>query len=408
MLRSPITRFALGCAALLALSIAPRPAESAPSKNLLINPGFEDRLPNHPWMPAGWDTSVSGLPTVFFGCDTFMVHSGRLAASVANVSTFLPMAHNWSQSIQIGKEAWGKDLLFTVWTRSNGISGRGYTVIQVYRDTISKMAKVWGVTRDEAAQKLKINRIDDPLIDLGWKRIYFVEPETDWVRREMRVYCPPGVNMVFVRAGVIGTGQLLVDDASLTIENALPAPQLRPGENLLADPGFEGDCTPWEFVMPPYAGMVLERDTTLAHSGRACIHFETLQGPDFPRAPVQARLGVCQSIVNRNLGGKRVKLSAWVKTDSLKGTAYLKVYGHGQYGMVQGIASEQFSLETPWTQTTQILDLPPDTYQVWAWCQYEVPVPGQVYFDDAKLEVLGPVPPPPSVPKPPVASKSKR
>jgi hypothetical protein len=76
--------------------------------------------------------------------------------------------------------------------------------------------------------------------------------------------------------------------------------------------------------------------------------------------------------------------------------------------VVQGIASEQYSLDTPWTETTQILDLPPDTYQVWAWCQYEVPVPGQVYFDDAKLEVLGPVPPPPSIPKPPVASKSKR
>jgi len=408
MLRSPISSLALACAALFAVALAPQPSACAPSKNLLINPGFEDRLPDHPWMPAGWDTSVSGLPTVFFGCDTFMVHSGHMAASVANVSSFLPMAHNWNQSVLVGKESWGKDLVFTVWTRSNGVNGRGYAVLQAYRDTISKMAKTWGVPRDEAAHRLHINRVDDPLVDLGWKRNYFIEPETDWVKREMRVYCAPGVNVVFVRCGVIGTGQLLVDDASLTLENAQPAPPLRPGENLIADPGFEGDGTAWEYVLPPYAGLVLERDTTLSHSGRACMHFETLQGPNFPRAPVQARLGVCQAIVNRNLAGKRVKMSAWVKTDSLKGIAYIKIYAHGQYGMTQGIASEQYSLDTPWTQTTQILDLPPDTYQLWVWCQYEVPVPGQVYFDDAKLEVLGPVPPPPSIPKPPVAAKAKR
>ncbi|HTO89848.1 MAG TPA: hypothetical protein VMJ70_01835 [Candidatus Sulfotelmatobacter sp.] len=408
MPRSISSWAALAVTALLALASSPRGSAAAVSKNLLINPGFEDRLPGHPWMPAAWDTSISGLPTVFFGCDTFLVHSGHYSANVANVSNLLPMAHNWSQSVLVGKEAWGKDLLFTVWTRSNGVSGRAYCLLQAYRDTISKMAKTWGMPRDDAAQRLHINKVDDPIVDFGWKRLYFDDPETDWVKREMRVYCAPGVNIVFVRAGVTGTGQLLVDDASLTIEAPLPAPPLKVGENLLSDPGFEGDLNAWEFAVPPYAGLVVERDTTHAHSGKSCIHLETLQGPDYPRAPVQARMGVCQPITNRNLGGKRVRLSAWVKTDSLQGVAFLKVYSHGLYGVQQGIASEQFSLDTPWTQTSQILDVPADTYQLWAWCLYEVPVPGRVYYDDVKLEVLGPTPPPPTIPKPAAAEKAKK
>jgi len=388
-LRLRATLLALACFVVL-----PASAARAASRNLLANPGFEDRLPGHPWMPAGWDTSISGLPTTFFGCDTFLVHGGRFAANVANVSTVLPMAHNWSQSLTVGKEVWGKDVLFTVWTRSNGVEGRAYCLLQAYRDTVSFMAKTWKVPRDEAAQRMGIHKVDDPLVDFGWKRVVFLEPETDWVKREMRVYCPPGVNMLYVRCGVLGTGQLLVDDASLTIENPLPAAPIKPGTNLLSDSGFEGDWTTWEISMPPYAGLFVTPDSTEAHSGRKSAFFQFVPQPNMAPAPVLARVGVCQALSNRNWGGKRVRLSAWCKVDSLQGVAYLKIFGHGKYGVVQGIASEQFSDTQPWKLTTQELDLPRDTYQVWVWCQYDAPVKGKVHFDDVSLEVLGDVPPP--------------
>jgi hypothetical protein len=403
---SPFTRAALVASLLAVLALALPANVRAASRNLLVNPGFEDGLPDHPWMPAGWDTSVSGLNTAFFGRDTFLVHSGRYSVNVANVSRYLPIGFHWSQTVLVGREAWGKDLLFTVWTRSNGVDGGAYCILQAYRDTISKMAKVWGISRDDAATRLKINSVDDPLTQFGWRRVVFKDRETPWVKREMRLYCPPGANVVFVRCGVTGTGQLVVDDASLTLENALPAPSLRAGENLLQDPGFEGDGSSWEYSTPPFAGLTVERDTLLSHAGRACMHFRSEIGPGIPAAPVKARMGVCQVVLNRALGGKRLKLSAWVKTDSLQGVAYLKLYGEGQYGMVQGIASEQFSENTPWTRTEQVLDLPPDTYSVWAWCLYDAPVPGDVYFDDARLEVVGPVPPPPAIPKPRSKGKS--
>ena len=390
MLRSILSRVALAALGLAAfVMLAPGHARAA-SRNLLSNPGFEERLEGHPWMPAGWDTSVSGLPTTFFGCDTFLAKSGQFAANVANISTVLPMAHNWSQSLLVGREAWGKDLLFTVWTRSNGVEGRAYCLMQAYRDTISKMAMTWKVPREEAASRLRINKIDDPLVDFGWKREVFTDPQTDWVKRELRVYCPPGVNAVFVRCGVLGTGQLLIDDASLTIESPLPAPPVKTGVNLLADGGFEGNWGSWEIGLPPYAGLNIERDTTEAHSGKSSVQFEFRHQPHTPPAPIMTRIGVCQVISNRALAGKQVKLSAWVKTDSLKSVAYIKIFAHGLYGTLQGIASEQFSVTQPWTLTTQTLDLPPDTYQVWAWCQYDGPVRGKVHFDDVSFEVLGP------------------
>src|SRR4029434_7191206 len=79
---------------------------AATSKNLLLNPGFEQGIPDHPWMAASWDTFQSGLPTVFFGRDTVLAHSGRWAVSVANLSTYIPMFHNWSQTLLVGREMW--------------------------------------------------------------------------------------------------------------------------------------------------------------------------------------------------------------------------------------------------------------------------------------------------------------
>lgn len=411
-----MSRLSLACAvclltALLAGSVvaqtaaparnaAPAPPAAAPptpsSGNLLGNPGFENPLPGHPWMPADWDTSDSGLPTVFFGRDTFLVHGGTYAVNVANTSTLYPMWHNWSQTVLVGPEAWGKDVVFSVWTRSNGLQGRAYVLLQAYRDTVGKMARVWGLERDLAAKRLTINKVDDPLVDFGWKRVYFSEPETEWVRREMRVYVPASTNVIYVRCGLLGTGQVIFDDASLTLEPARPAPAVEAGKNLLADPGFEGDGNAWEYAMPPYLGMRIDRDTTRAHSGKACARFHC-EGDGL----VKMRTGVCQAFGGRALQGKRLRLSAWVSTDSLKELAFIRLYCHSlSRGVLQSEPSQAFSLTTAWTPISVEMDVPPDAYEVWAWLAYNAPGAGYAYFDDASLEVVEPArsgqPPPPN------------
>jgi len=378
------------CTAMLIVTIlvaaASRSAAAAtPSPNLLANPGFEESLLDHPWMPAAWDTFQSGLSTVFFGRDTLQVHGGRYAVTAANVSTLIPMWHNWSQTLVVGPEYWGKDLVFSVWSRTNGLQGRAYVLLQAYRDTVEKMARTWKVERDTAGVRLGILKTNDPFANLGWKRQYFSEPETDWVKREVRVFIPPSTNVVIVRCGIFGIGQVVFDDASLTSETARPSPPVPLHTNLLADPGFEGEGNDWEYSMPPFEGMVVEPDTTVKHGGRRSIRMEGgLSGPVFTRA------GVCQPFANRNLSGKRVRLSGYIKTDSLYGEAYIKIYCTTLEGDVQDSTPEQFGLTTDWTRTVMEVDTPPGTYMVWGWFLYNAPAQGRLYYDDVSMEVLGP------------------
>ncbi len=376
---------------LLALSIAFAAASAwagpaAQPRELLLNPGFEQPLEGHPWMPASWDTSLTDLPTVFFGRDTFLVHSGHYAVSVANTSLLVPVWHNWNQSVIVGPEAWGKDAVFSVWTRSNGQQGRAYILVQAYRDTVGKMAKTWGMPRDDAHRRLHINKLDDPLLDTGWKRLYFSDAETDWVRREVRVYVPPSTNMIYVRCGLLGTGQVVFDDASLTLQPAQPLAPVATNVNLLADPGFEGDDNLWECSLPPYAGQRIDRDTTVAHSGKASIRYTSgLEGL------VQARAGVCQ-VFDRRLAGKRIRLTGWVKTDSLRdGIAFTRVYSNSlSRGTVQSDPGASYSMTNDWTKVSFEMDLPTDAVETWVWFAYTVPARGTVWYDDTSLEVLGP------------------
>lgn len=363
-------------------ALTARPAVSA-SVNRLVNPGFEDVVPGHPWMAAGWDTSRSGLTSVFFGRDTMLVHGGRYAVTVANVSGLWPFSHNWSQTVLVNRNDWGKDAVFTVWTRSAGVDGRAYILLQAYRDTISRVAKEQGIPRDSMANLMRIHPVDDPLYDLGWKRDAFTEEETGWVRREVRIFVPPLVNVIFVRCGLMGVGQLMIDDASLTFEPARPAPPATLHTNLLVDPGFENGGANWEFSLPPYRGSLGIVDSTEAHSGRRSALFASDE-----EGAISAHAGAIQPISNRNLQGKRLRLTGWFKTDSLKSNAYTKFYFHTLHGVEQIPTHDQFSGTRDWSKATLEADVPKDTYEIWVWYVYNGPAKGRVHIDDCSVEII--------------------
>ncbi len=359
-------------------------APAASGSNLLRNPGFEQPTAGHPWMPAAWDTFEAGLSTVFFARDTFLAHEGRYTVSVANVSKLIPMWHNWSQTLVVGRETWGKDAVFTLWTRNNGVDGRGYILLQAYRDTVEKMARTWKVSRDSAMAQMGITPTSQGIVNLGWKREYFSDHETDWVRRQVRVFVPVGTNILIVRGGLLGTGQVLFDDATLVLEAARPSPPLPLNQNLLADPGFEGDGDDWEYSLPPYEGLRADRDTTEFHGGKASVRFMGGVG-----GIITTRAGVCQILSNRNLSGKRVRASAWVRTDSLFAPAYVMVYSTTVDGDVVNSSPRQFGGDTPWTKAEIEVDTPPGTIQVSAWFLYNAPGRGELRYDDCAFEVVG-------------------
>jgi hypothetical protein len=155
--------------------------------------------------------------------------------------------------------------------------------------------------------------------------------------------------------------------------------------NLLRDPSFEEGGNAWEFSAPPWEGMRVDVTTSAAHTGRACG-----MATGGNNGWVKGRAGFCQVIANRDLGGKQVRLSGYIRTDSLKGIAGIRLFAHTLHGEENMPPPQQFSNSNDWTLTTLDMDLPKDTYEVWAWFQYNAPVPGTVYYDDCSLEVIGP------------------
>jgi hypothetical protein len=289
-----------------------------------------------------------------------------------------------------------------VWSRSNGIEGRAFILLQAYSDTATKMARIWGVDHDEALKRLGIGKIDDPLLDLAWKRRWFDEPLTDWVEREAKIQIPPGTNVVFVRCGLIGTGQVLFDDASLTLGPGSPPAKIAKGENLFTDPGFEQHALSWDIALPPYEGAKVSIDSSIAHGGRMSVRLS-----DFWDGLVETRIGVGQPFDARALRGQRVRLTGWFKGDSLKGIAYVKVYAQGLKSRVtQSPGAEMLSNSWDWQQLAIELNIPDDAVIVWANLQAQAPARGTVWIDDASFEVLGPAPPPPTAVK--TSSKSKK
>jgi len=382
----PIRVFAF---TVLAASLAHAAASAAPARpagrNLLANPGFEQRMPGSEWMPVAWDTSNAGLETVFFGRDSFLVRGGKFSVNVANTSTLYWMGHNWSQTVMVGREAWGKTAVFSVWTRSNGQQGRAYILAQAYRDTVSKMSKIWGVARSEAMTRLGYTVMTDPYRDLGWQRVQFEDEQTGWVRREARIVVPRGSNVIFVRCGLLGTGQVLFDDASLTLEPTPPAAPVAAGTNVLADPGFEEGALAWEWAIPPFEGARIERDTTVARTGRVSMRCERMND-----GVVSARAGMCQTLRADGLRGKRVRIGGWFRGDSLTSAAFVLVSSNSMNDKQQSGTTDQLTGTFDWRYTSTEFDVPEDAEILWAWMMLNAPVQGTLWLDDASLEIVGP------------------
>ncbi len=385
-----MTRILASFAAVSLLSLAgwftqtPSPAIAQPGRpaiNLLSNGGFEE---GGLFAPTDWDTTVAGVPTVLFYWDPDMKHSGARSASIVNAGDVIPVWHNWNQIVPAAGRYVGKDLELSVWTRSAQLSGRGYVMVQCYRDTVMNYAREKNISREEARKAMGYKFADDPQLELGWARAYFSPESSDWTERKVRVYVPPTTNLILVRCGVFGPGQVWFDDAMLTALPARPAAPIALGRNLLANPGFERPFDDWEFSMPPTPGSLIEPDSSTAHSGRFSALLTTQQRPAF-----ETYQAACQVFNSRRLSGKRVRLSGWCKLENIKDTsAYLSIYSTGLYGVDGSLAGDALSGTLDWTFYSVEWNVPKDSYTVWARAGYQA-TPGKCWWDDLKFEVLG-------------------
>jgi hypothetical protein len=364
------------------LTLTPSPAAAQPARaSILSNGGFEE---GGLFTPTDWDTTVAGTPTVLFYWDTEMKHGGAKAATIVNAGDLVPIWHNWNQIIPGAGRYVGRDLELSVWTRSAQVSGRGYVMVQCYRDTVMNYAIAKNISREDARKEMGYKFADDPQLELGWSRQYFSNESTDWTERRTRVYVPPTTNLIVVRFGIFGPGQVWFDDATLAALPAKPPAPVALGRNLLANPGFERPFDAWEYSLPPTPGSRIEPDSTTAHSGRYSAMMTSMQRPAF-----QSYQAAAQVFNARNLSGKRVRMSGWCKLENVNDTsAYLSIWATGLYGVDGSLAGDALSGTRDWTFYSVEWDVPKDSYTVWARAGYQTS-PGKCWWDDLKFEVLG-------------------
>ncbi len=391
-LASPLLAVALLAIALFAAAPTVA-AQSATTQNAsrFRNPGFED---GGLFNPSDWDTTVAGVPTVLFYWDPDVTHGGTRSASIVNAGDAIPVWHNWNQMLPHAGDLVGRDLELTVWVRSAQMSGgRGYVMLQAYRDTVMNKALDEGTTREQARVTMGYKYADDPQLETGWARQYFSADVDEWTAKTVRLHVPPTTNLVIIRLGIFGSGQVWFDDAQLAIKPA--ATQALPlGKNLLANPGFERPLDEWEFSMPPTPQAAIARDSSVAHTGRFSARYTAPV-----KAAFQTYMNTCQVWNARNLSGRRVRLSGWGKTENLVDSAYLSVFSTGLYGVASSLAGDAFTGTRDWSFYSVEFDVPKDTYTVWARAGVQAS-PGKTWWDDLKFEVLGASPKPAAKPTP--------
>jgi hypothetical protein len=354
--------------------------DAADADQLIRNGSVEEGVL---FTPTGWDTTVSGLPTVRFAWDESQAHSGNRSMHIYSVSDVVPMWHNWNQYIAGVNELGGKEVVLKVWMKTEQLTGQAYLLVQAYRDTVTLEALRLGQDRLVTRRSMGIAAAEDPQVETGWGRKYFSEDMPEWTPVEVSLYIPPSTNLLYVRAGVFGVGAVWFDDLSLEVREATPEEPFPTETNLLANPGFEEGLKGWDFSLAPIDGTrVLLSDE--AHSGAHSVLLESQGKP-----PVQIISTVFQAFNTRQISGKRVRLSGWIKIEDLdKSAAFLRLFGTGMYGDFQPPVSESFSNTIDWTYVTMEKDFPADTFVLWSQAGFSTDV-GKIWFDDMSLEIVG-------------------
>jgi hypothetical protein len=373
------------CAAAFTLCLfSAGPARAVDGPNLLHNPSAEEGTLIS---PSAWDTTQSDLPTVRFAWDSQAAHDGSRSLYVINTSDVIPLWHNWSQTLLGVNELGGKELTLRVWVKTRAVTGKAYILLQAYRDTVLIESVKTGVPRLEKRMEMGYKPASDPQLEMGWARKQIAGDHPEWMPIEARLYIPPSTNVVIVRGGLLGVGEAWFDDFSLTAAPARPERAYPLGKNLLADPGFEGNLDEWDFSMPPVEGLRIRLDT-VAHSGLQSCLIESQR-----RWQMEIWTHVFQVFNTRALSGKRVRLSGWYKSQDLKNTfACFSIYATGMYGAYRPVVNNAWSGTNDWTFASYEVDIPRDTYTVWARAVLNTGA-GKVWFDDLKFEVLGDSPP---------------
>jgi hypothetical protein len=366
---------------LSAVAFQPQTADAQAGPNLLANPSFEE---GGLFTPTDWDTTVAGVPTVLFYWDPDVTHGGKKALSIVNAGDMIPIWHNWNQMIPNAQKYADKDLELSVWTRSAQLSGRGYCMVQCYRDTVMNHAIAHNMTREQARKEMGYKYADDPQLEMGWARQVLLGRELglDAAQGEGLRAADDRPHRRALRPVRPGPGVVRRRLADRHAREAGGRDRARPQS--AGEPGLRARARRVGVLDPSDAGRH-HRDGLDGRAQRPLLRDDD----DAAEARLPDLPGRGAGVQRAQPLGKRVRMSGWCKLENINDTsAYLSIYATGLYGVDGSLAGDALSGTKDWTYYTVEWDVPKDSYTVWARAGYQTTL-GKCWWDDLKFEVLG-------------------
>ncbi len=354
-------------------TVPPEPAPIVPRETLpkrLVNGDFE-----HP-PPAGGDQPVAAWQALSSASGGVALDLGQSRSGQASARL---TANGGTASIiqNIDAVPWrGKRVRLSGWAKVKNLRGRASLFLGAYGPHYGLL--VGG---------------DDAWNPSGAER---------WSQVSVVIDVPNSADLLELGAAVSGTGQVWVDDVVL---EAVGADVPVTAEPVAAKPialdhlengSFEqpepDDPTrpgpPWELFLGKGARIAM--DDQVKHSGRRSVRL------DIDTADQYGRVWVSQAISARPYWGKRVRVTAWLKTEDAD-AAHLKVWVRGpleEYDNFRGsrLTCDETYLRplcgtVDWTQQTAVVDVPPGAWAIAIYGCLDA-YRGTLWADDFSIEVV--------------------
>ncbi|HEY9773807.1 MAG TPA: hypothetical protein V6C81_08355 [Planktothrix sp.] len=279
----------------------------------------------------------------------------------------------------------GKRVKMTVWVKSKITSGSAHCWARVDGDWTEKDHGVKIGSFD--------NMTDRPIAGT-----------TDWTRYSIVVDVPQESTNFWFGCMLIGTGQVWLDDVAFeAVSTEVPLTGIASGEPTQKQPlnlNFEDEHASEKAGGKDLANFVygwnadhdlnhfeIGIDPSERHSGRRSAYLKSLtkNPPEFGN--------IDQGFIPSEQLGKRVRMSAWVKTNITSGTAQLWLrmdrapHERSRPGSFDNMDDRPIKGVTGWTQYSLVCDVPSDGKLI----AFGLMLIGEghVWLDDVKFETVG-------------------
>jgi hypothetical protein len=250
----------------------------------------------------GWFVSGEAHRAYTATVDSAVPHAGH--ASIVFHATGETAARYATYMTEFDAAAFrGRRVRASVWVRTDGVTSRG---------------DFWVRAQPQGAA------VDAPGLAHGSQRLL---PTADFTRYEVVVDVPPGTGRLELGLGIAGPGELWMDGVRVELVGAAVAPTPSVGD--------ESQCDGWMLSGAGRGDYTIMRDGVVTHDSRSSVALLPIRSPSGRYAMI------IRDFDASPLRGRRVRASAWVRTEGItsRGEFWVRAQGAGSPAEGQGLAS---------------------------------------------------------------------